>query len=128
MLYWTLNASVKLLTAVAIFTPSLALNVRLNVPACAVFVEGVIVNTFVLDPVPCVTVAILPDVSEAILKVIGSHSGSVAVIVTVVAVPSLAKSYVALAPLILGVVLISAMLYQPDPFHKYRRLLPETYA
>ena len=33
LLFETLNTKVKLLTAVAMFTPSLALNVRLNVPA-----------------------------------------------------------------------------------------------
>ena len=49
------------------FTPSLALNVRLNVPAFAVLVDGVIVKTLVLDPVPCVTVATLPEVSDAML-------------------------------------------------------------
>ena len=67
-----MKVSVNADTAEAIFTPSEARNVSEKVPACAVFVEGVIVNTFVLAPVPCATVAILPEVSEAMLYVIGS--------------------------------------------------------
>ena len=107
---------------VAVLTPSDAVNVKVKVPAYPSVVVGVIVNLFIFAPVPCTTVAVAPPplVREPpvtlYVYVNGAPSGSVAVIVTTVAVPSVAK-FKLVAPLeIVGAAFTSAILYQPAPF------------
>ena len=68
-------------------TLSVAVIVKVNVPAFAVLVLGVIVNT----EESCEIVAIEPKPDVEKPKVIGNPSGSVDAAVIVVAVPSIAK-------------------------------------
>ena len=89
-----INTKLKVETTSVLLTLSDALKV--NVPLVVVATPcalGVTVNTFVLLPVPCDTVARpLKLVSAMALYVIAKPSGSVATIVfTVVVLPSVAK-------------------------------------
>ena len=80
------------LTTSALFVPSDAEKVIVNVPCTDVL--GVTVNTLFPAPVGPVNVAILPIPDAVAVYVIGKPSGSVATIVIVVAVPSVARVYV----------------------------------
>ena len=120
------NDNVNPLTALtAEFTPSVTLNVKVNVVALVAW--GVIVNTLsafatvVPFNEPAVT---LDDHVKAI------PSGSVATAVIVVAVPSVAKLYAEFTPVIEEgeAFVTSATRYQPTPFHIYNLFVALTNA